>query len=84
MVEQGLKRKWKGQQAAWNEEELGKRLRGVSKSLARENAEKGSLEEEEKDRLEKGKVERFEREGMSCRGREDRKNQQKNEGQEKA
>ena len=53
MVEQGLKRKWKGQQAAWNEEELGKRLRGVSKSLARENAEKGSLEEEENDQLQK-------------------------------
>ena len=27
---------------------LGKRLEGVSKSLAQENAEKGSLEEEER------------------------------------
>ena len=54
-----MKRKWKGQQAAWNEEELGKRLRGVSKSLARENAEKGSLEEEEKDRLENEALEGF-------------------------
>ena len=32
---------------------LEKRLGRVSKSLARENAEKGSLEEEEKDRLKK-------------------------------
>ena len=54
-----MKRKWKGLQAAWNEEELGKRLRGVSKSLARENAEKGSLEEEEKDRLENEALEGF-------------------------
>ena len=38
---------------------LEKRLGGVSKSLARENAEKGSLEEEEKDRLEKEVLEGF-------------------------
>ena len=28
MVEQGLKRKFKGQQAAWNEGELGKKVKG--------------------------------------------------------